>query len=561
MRRSQRDKQYISEDADVKTQTACLNRIFRKVDYMGVSLEILLELKGDIDYISGIYGINAESSVLLAAILEKSESSFPADDENLAEYLGCTNIEFLRHHKYLRNMEKSGIIRISNHRGHRCYSVTPETVSSVSQNSKFMPEKKSGLTGEELFSLFRRYFNRYIHDSLDPDGLLDELDLLVSNNENLSFCRQVLESPLYSDCSNTERRIFFYLCERYVSRGSGVESIDTLVNFCDSREDSFVFGRHLSHGNVTLMKRGLVSFAIEDGFANTDALALSDEVKEKYFTGIELVAEEGFQHRDIIRSEAIQPKELFFNDEEDAQLSRLRGLLDQEHFKEVQSRLTSCGMRKGFNIIFYGDPGTGKTASVYELARETGRDIFHVDMSKIRSKWVGESEKSLKGLFRTYRSLCRDSKKAPILLFNEADAIFSKRFESVEHSADQLNNTLQNIILEEMESLEGVLVATTNLLSNLDPAFERRFIYKVEFKKPGANPRAKIWKSMISGISEEDAAVLAQRYDFSGGNIENVARKSTVEYVLSGNAPTISSLESYCEKEFLDNKKRTRIGF
>ena len=92
MRRSQRDKQYISEDADVQTQTACLNRIFRKVDCMGVSLEILLELKGDIDYISGIYGINAESSVLLAAILEKSESSFPADDENLAEYLGCTNI-------------------------------------------------------------------------------------------------------------------------------------------------------------------------------------------------------------------------------------------------------------------------------------------------------------------------------------------------------------------------------------------------------------------------------------------------------------------------------------
>lgn len=148
------------------------------------------------------------------------------------------------------------------------------------------------------------------------------------------------------------------------------------------------------------------------------------------------------------------------------------------------------------------------------------------------------------------------------LFSNEADAVFTKRIENVEQSVDQMNNAIQNIILEEMESIEGILIATTNLLSNLDPAFERRFIFKVEFKMPEKDSRAKIWKSMIPTLSEEDVSVLADKYAFSGGNIENIARKSTVEYVLSGNEPTLSSLEGYCQEEILDKKEnRNRIGF
>ena len=86
----------------------------------------------------------------------------------------------------------------------------------------------------------------------------------------------------------------------------------------------------------------------------------------------------------------------------------------------------------------------------------------------------------MRSLFRIYRSLCGPGKKAPILLFNEADAIFSRRLENVEGSADQSNNAIQNIILEEMESLGGILIATTNMLSNLDPAFAKAVLAEYE---------------------------------------------------------------------------------
>ena len=182
-------------------------------------------------------------------------------------------------------------------------------------------------------------------------------------------------------------------------------------------------------------------------------------------------------------------------------------------------------------------------------------------MSKLRNKWVGDSEKSIKSVFSIYRRLCRKSERFPILLFNEADAIFMKRIENVEHSVDQMNNTMQNIILQEMENLDGILIATTNLVGNLDAAFKRRFLFKIEFHKPDAGVRAKIWKSMIGGLSEADAETLANRFELSGGNIENVARKSSVEYVLTGQQPTIDTLSTFCEEETFTKPGRKRIGY
>ena len=558
---TEKEKTFLSEDKNVRTQAACLNRIFRKVNVDGLSAESIGELKEDMDYIGGCFNIAPEHTALLAAILEKSSTCNKMDEEDLADYLGCTNIEFIRYHGALREMERAGIIQTRTRMGNRVFRVSPEAVKAVEENCEFKPLPTTGLETDEIFSRLRKVFQAFREDTLDADSLLEEAEALVNSNPEQVFCKKVLDSPLYGECSRTERRMFYYMCHRYVTHGDKSVPIEMLTNFIDPMEDDELLKRRIARERMPMQQNGLVTFAMEDGFADTDSLALSDKVREEFFSEVELAPEDKVLHRDIVSAESIQPKKLFFNADEDAQVARLAGLLDEENFIKVQSRLTSCGMRKGFNVIFYGAPGTGKTASAYELARQTGRDIFRVDMSKLKSKWVGDSEKSVKGLFNIYRSLCKTSKKAPILLFNEADAIFSRRIENVERSVDQMNNSIQNIILDEMENLEGVLIATTNLLTNLDPAFERRFIYKVEFKLPEKDCRAKIWKSMIDALTEEDAETLAGKYPFSGGNIENIARKSTVEYVLSGNPPTLASLETACESELLNKDGRSRIGF
>ena len=124
-------------------------------------------------------------------------------------------------------------------------------------------------------------------------------------------------------------------------------------------------------------------------------------------------------------------------------------------------------------------------------------------------------------------------------------------------------DAIQNIILEEMEKLEGILIATTNLTSNMDKAFERRFLYKVEFRKPSLEARTGIWRSMLPTLKEEEATLLASDYELSGGQIENIVRKNMVDHILYNKPTTVDSLRHYCENESLQRIQAQRpvVGF
>lgn len=114
-----------------------------------------------------------------------------------------------------------------------------------------------------------------------------------------------------------------------------------------------------------------------------------------------------------------------------------------------------------------------------------------------------------------------------------------------------------------METLDGIMIATTNLHDNLDPAFERRFLYKIKFEKPDASVRARIWQQMIPELSESDAATLAASHDFSGGQIENIARKHAINCVLRGNevSPLHSLLQDCACEKLASKEQRRRVGF
>ena len=237
-------------------------------------------------------------------------------------------------------------------------------------------------------------------------------------------------------------------------------------------------------------------------------------------------------------------------------------ILSAERFAQVQERLEKAGMRKGFCCLFYGAPGTGKTETVYQLARATGRDIMRVDVDKIKSCWVGESEKNIKKLFDSYRAKCNNAELAPILLFNEADAVLGIRMEGAQNAVNKMENSIQNIILQEMETLEGIMIATTNLTANLDKAFERRFLYKIRYDKPTAEARAEIWQTMLPGLSSADAKVIASEFDLSGGEIENIARKHAVNAILSGSDELdLGALIDICRVERIAHTQRPRVGF
>lgn len=152
---------------------------------------------------------------------------------------------------------------------------------------------------------------------------------------------------------------------------------------------------------------------------------------------------------------------------------------------------------------------------------------------------------------------------APILLVNEADAIFGIRQEGATRAVDKMENSIQNIILQEMEKLDGILIATTNLTTNLDNAFERRFLYKIRFDRPDEKVKEQIWASMLPTLSEEDARELAHGFDFSGGQIENIVRKKEIKFIIDGVDAGMEEIRGYCREEMIEDagSGRKKIGF
>ena len=203
-----------------------------------------------------------------------------------------------------------------------------------------------------------------------------------------------------------------------------------------------------------------------------------------------------------------------------------------------------------------------KPEEVYQLARMTRRDVMMVDLSQVRSKWFGESEKKVKQIFDDYAAARKACDTEPILFINEADGLLSRRIDlgASNESTDRVTNTMQNVLLQALESFEGILIATTNLTGNLDRAYERRFTFRLNFPRPDKHTRAAIWKEKLPQLSDDEAAQLGERFEISGGEIDNQVRQVLLRKVLRREGDLFYSLNESCRNTHGFSSSR-KVGF
>ena len=186
---------------------------------------------------------------------------------------------------------------------------------------------------------------------------------------------------------------------------------------------------------------------------------------------------------DIIKPEKIKEKKLFYPEEIQNEIITLTQYLEEDKFKLIQKRLDEKALPPGMCIMLQGASGTGKTETVYQIAKKTNRAILHIDLGSVISKWVGETENNISKVFKRYNSLYETSlnigANVPILLFNEADAVFGKRIANITQSIDAHENHIQSILLDNIERQKGIFIATTNVIEQFDTAFDRRFLFKI----------------------------------------------------------------------------------
>jgi SpoVK/Ycf46/Vps4 family AAA+-type ATPase len=185
----------------------------------------------------------------------------------------------------------------------------------------------------------------------------------------------------------------------------------------------------------------------------------------------------------------------------------------------------STGLALAFN--FAGPPGTGKTICAEAIAHSLGRHLLLVRYAELESMWMGETPKNVAAIFRTARD------EQAVLLFDEADAIATRRSMSVDHGFQRESNSVINVLLQELERYSGVVIFATNLAANFDPAFERRIRTHVLFEMPEEAERAQIWQvqlhpSQTPLATDVDFKGLARRYEVSGGDIQNAVLKAAL---------------------------------
>ena len=519
---------------------------------------IFIETEEAFDYVAKKLNLT-HKQVLALALTVNFCSDQRIEMVDYCRHLHCSSFRFLPYMKELDVLADKGFIVCNRSNSRPTYRIPYYVLEALNDNRNIDTNDIKELDCHELFEQFDGIFEMLGSQEMTLRGATKKIQALMENNPTLTFCQFINTFNLNDD----DLLLLVYFAHAYVNNHDDRINLMELRTMFKDRHISRTICNELSKGSHTLIKQNLVEYCLDDGFANRSFFHLTLSAKRAMLSelGMEL-KDEGTQRQGLTLHEQIVEKSMYYDEQTHIQIDELERLLSEDNYQDIRSRLKEKGFRCGFACLFYGAPGTGKTETVLQLARKTGRDIMQVNVTEIRSKWVGDSEKNVKALFDNYRRKVRDCRQTPILLFNEADAIISRRKEGVEHSVDKMENTIQNIILQEMETLDGILIATTNLEQNMDKAFERRFLYKVKFNKPTLEARRHIWLAMIPSLEEPTATLLAQKYDFSGGQIENIARHYTIDSILHGDSVNVQqSLFQHCENELLDNKNNRRIGF
>lgn len=521
-----------------------------------ISTDFMKASAAEINFLSEQYGISERQAVIFAICMDEGPNR--VDYRDLARHLDMSNIAVLAFAKDIDALVHRRLLRFRDVRDEDDFDVPAAVIRCLKHNEVYQLPVHKGLDCAAMFEVLEQWFEDLDDDALAPKELYEEMRKLFDDNPQVAFGQKVKHLEL----DESEELLLVLFCYFLICKGDDDIRFNQMEDVFYSSADFTNAKAELRSNKHSLQTAKLIEYVCEDGIASTTRFKLTEETKRNLLAELKINTTE--EHlADVIEPDKLTPKTMFYTQTVQHQVEELIQFFAPEQYAKIRERMQDRGFRQGFTCLFHGGPGTGKTETVYQLAHATGRSIMTVDVPSIKSKWVGDSEKNIKALFDRYRSLVKRVEKAPILLFNEADAIIGIRKVGAESAVDKMENTLQNIILQEMETLDGIMIATTNLTENLDSAFERRFLYKIAFEKPDAAVRGKIWQQMIPELSESDASTLAEHFDFSGGQIENVARKHAINSILYGNeAEMLPILEDYCRREQLNNAvTRKRIGF
>lgn len=512
------------------------------------------------------FSCNTEEAVFLAILFSLYfDTGYHVDVKDVARHLDCDAVELLPYEYILTNLVKKKLIALDNdhiQKANFTYRFRKNMIQSILTEKE--PEKTEPIMDNlSLLRHLRTIVKEYTDKEINFDEVSEQVNEALQQNKQIYFAEKLDSLHVHFEL----KLLLLYLVIRYYE-GESFNSLMSILSeiFWDAKQQYDIAKSVVLKNQTALFERNILK-TTPATWKNDIELVLTQEGSKFLFNeDAYLILIENETNKDqnqhVIDNEKIPFKDLYYNAEDVSTLDFIHNTLKAENYDAIKLRLAENNMAEGITILLHGKPGTGKTETVMQLAKATGRNIYRVDISSLKSMWFGESQKKIKKLFRDYYQYMEKQPTVPILLFNEADAVINKRKDSNSSPVAQTENEIQNIILQEMEEFKGILIATTNLTDNIDTAFERRFLFKLELTVPTPSTRYEIYRSLLSNLSDNELWILAEDFDFSGGVIQNIVRKATMHHVLNGSYPDISWYVDTCKQEqYKTVRSMSKIGF
>jgi len=443
---------------------------------------------------------------------------------------------------------------------HLEYLVSQQVLNAVLCFNKDLLENNKPIDFTDGLLKLRNYMKHLVESNLYEEDMYDGVQQFLSEFNDNSFLKEISESQ---ELFIEEKLILFWLSSEYIfdREDFDLDIVCDVLGF--DHNYTYSIKQRIKNDRSSLFIDNYISF-VNPEMADFSCITYGEKMLDLLAKSCTKVEHRKVKHKfcQLIKPDDIEFKNLYFNDKQQHDITKIIEMLSPEKYEIMAARFKSHKMKEAITILFYGLSGTGKTELVKQIAKQHNRFLLMVDISAIKSMWVGESEKNIKRVFKEYSDALKICDTAPILFFNEADAILNKR-RGIESSSDQMLNSMQNILLQYLEDFEGIFMATTNYINNLDDAFDRRIFYKKAFELPDSATRVKIIQDLFPKWPDDWVKIIASDYELSGSQIQNIKRKLLVDSLLFNlDNSNIELLLSYIEEELGFRKKdNAGIGF
>lgn len=485
-----------------------------------------------LNVVSNFFEVSEKMAAVLSIIIIEQLLGDGQSVRKILRDLCISPIDAIGVYNELKTLRVKGWIveiksRLSRHKD--MYEFPKKTIEAITVHDKSLLIPNKIQSQEDALAEMSSVFNQHCTDP-DREELVELFMHHITSFNHFPVFKKVLHDK---NLTNPEQILIIYMASELVTNRNEIVNLSWVVD----RIFQHPYWLHKIQKRLStdgyLIIQNYIAYS-EPGVVDIDTLKLGEAITDLIDITCKTVNTTPiFKLCEAIYPATIDDVELFFNEKNLQQYEEIKHITSEASYEKIVDTFKQEGLPTGIAILLSGLPGTGKTETVKQIAKLHNRVILMVDISKFKSMWLGETEKNIKRIFNEYEMACSYYDTKPILLFNEADAILGKR-STVNSSVDQTMNNIQNILLQQMEDFKGILMATTNLKDNLDPAFDRRFIIKFNFEIPDQQTRLRIVKKQLPTLSEELQNIIANAYQLTGAQIQNIKRRIITKRVLKG---------------------------